>query len=150
MKLPDGKGLCNVGRRIPPYDGPRRYTYVATCEIKHPYIPTSVDTDAGKLSIEDARKQGYLTDERGLCLAHGHPWHFDEFNRYGRNDVRYVRVVVRCPLCKRKLVARQCMDNDGCPSYRLPHHKPKGWWKKKGKPGSKKRGGDGEPRIKKT
>ena len=45
-----------------------------------------------------------------------------------------------CPKCKRRIVAsfRTC-DDGCCLTFFIPPHKPKGWWKRKRIPRTKKR-----------
>lgn len=40
---------------------------------------------------------------------------------------------IRCPECKRRMIADTSFGHDGILRFRVPPHKRKGWWKRKRK-----------------
>lgn len=96
-----------------------------------PSIPKVVYTIEGRISIEEAKRQGITTDEYGYCASQPFTYGYCRYAYFTPElhdpETWYRRVPVKCPLCGRKLTARQCYNEDGDRFFSLPRHKPKGY-----------------------
>jgi len=80
-----------------------------------------------KVALCDGQLQAPIREDPGEK-------HQDVNAMWGERPTKVKRKRIRCPKCGRKLWSsvKLCHDNC-CLLHTLPPHKPKGWWKRKGK-----------------